>query len=39
MPVTAIAKRCGFDDPGHFARLFRREFAVAPSEFRNQGAV
>ncbi len=39
LPVTAIAKRCGFDDPGHFARLFRREFAVAPSEFRNQGAV
>lgn len=34
VPVSDIAARCGFDDPSHFARRFRRRFGVAPLAFR-----
>jgi AraC-like DNA-binding protein len=34
--VAEVAKRCGFDDPGHFARLFRRRFGVPPRAFRSR---
>ena len=32
--VGEIARRCGFMDPSHFARQFRRLRGVGPSEFR-----
>ncbi|HYE06649.1 MAG TPA: AraC family transcriptional regulator [Planctomycetota bacterium] len=36
LPVAEAAKRCGFDDPGHFTRLFRRRHGLAPSAFRSR---
>lgn len=34
VPVIEVAARCGFTDPSHFARRFRRRFGVAPLAFR-----
>lgn len=34
IPVMEIAARCGFNDPSHFARRFRRQFGVAPLAYR-----
>lgn len=34
LAVVEVAARCGFADPSHFARRFRRQFAVAPLAFR-----
>lgn len=34
-PVAEVAARCGFTDPSHFARRFRRQFAQSPLHFRN----
>ena len=33
-PVATIAERCGFDDPGYFARVFRRHSGQTPTGFR-----
>ena len=35
--IAQVAHRWGFHDPSHFARLFRREYGVAPSAL-GQGA-
>lgn len=34
--VTAACFACGFSSPGHFGRLFAREFGALPSAFRRQ---
>jgi AraC-like DNA-binding protein len=34
LPVAEIGWRCGFLDPGYFARLFRRRFDVSPRAWR-----
>jgi AraC-like DNA-binding protein len=34
LTVSEIAARCGFLEPSHFARRFRKGFGVGPSEFR-----
>lgn len=34
VPVIEVAARCGFTDPSHFARRFRRRFGLAPLAFR-----
>lgn len=34
VPVIEVAARCGFTDPSHFARRFKRQFGVAPLAFR-----
>ena len=34
LTVSDIAARCGFLEPSHFARRFRKAFGVGPSEFR-----
>ena len=33
-PVTLIAQSVGFNDANHFAKLFRRQKGVSPSEYR-----
>jgi len=33
-PVAEVAARCGFADPSHFARRFRRRFGQSPLQFR-----
>lgn len=32
--VSEVAARCGFLEPSHFARRFRKMFGVVPTEFR-----
>jgi AraC family transcriptional regulator, positive regulator of tynA and feaB len=34
LPVTEVAARCGFNDPSHFARRFRRRFGLTPLALR-----
>jgi AraC family transcriptional activator of tynA and feaB len=34
LPVAEVAARCGFADPSHFARRFRRRFGQSPLQFR-----
>jgi AraC-like DNA-binding protein len=34
LPVAQIAERCGFLDPSHFARCFRRAFGLSPLALR-----
>jgi AraC-like DNA-binding protein len=33
--IATIAYRCGFSDPAHFARAFRRQCGASPSEWRS----
>ncbi|AGB74362.1 transcriptional regulator, AraC family (plasmid) [Rhizobium tropici CIAT 899] len=35
--ISRIASRCGYPDPFHFARDFKKLVGVTPSEFRRQG--
>ncbi|MGH8228058.1 MAG: helix-turn-helix domain-containing protein [Steroidobacteraceae bacterium] len=35
LPVSEVAVRCGFSDPSHFARRYRRQFAQGPLESRH----
>jgi AraC-like DNA-binding protein len=37
LSVGEIAFRCGFLDPGYFARAFRKRFGRTPSEWRGSG--
>jgi AraC-like DNA-binding protein len=34
LPVTDIAARIGYDDPGYLARLFRKSFGTTPADYR-----
>lgn len=36
LSVTEIALSCGFASPSHFARVFKSEFGMSPSEFRSR---
>lgn len=36
LPVAAVARRVGYDDPAYFSRLFTRRVGVAPVHFRIQ---
>jgi AraC-like DNA-binding protein len=37
LSIKAISSACGFDDPNYFAKVFRRTFAISPSQFRTTG--
>jgi AraC-like DNA-binding protein len=37
LSVKGISSACGFEDPNYFAKVFRRTFAISPSEFRTTG--
>lgn len=39
LSVGEIAYRCGFLDPGYFARAFRKRFGATPSQWRLAGLV
>lgn len=34
LSVAQVSARCGFVEPGHFARRFRRAFGMTPTQFR-----
>ncbi|MFG3344775.1 helix-turn-helix domain-containing protein [Streptomyces sp. NPDC048018] len=36
LPVAAVARRVGYDDPAYFSRLFTRRVGSAPVRFREQ---
>ncbi|MBZ4016133.1 helix-turn-helix domain-containing protein [Streptomyces purpurogeneiscleroticus] len=36
LPVAAVARRVGYDDPAYFSRLFTRRVGTAPVRFRTQ---
>lgn len=36
LTITETAHACGYDDPYHFSRVFRRETGVSPRLYRNQ---
>ncbi|MER8043374.1 AraC family transcriptional regulator [Streptomyces sp. NPDC094032] len=36
LPVAAVARRVGYDDPAYFSRLFTRRVGTAPVRFREQ---
>ncbi|KOX39821.1 AraC family transcriptional regulator [Streptomyces sp. NRRL F-6492] len=36
LPVSAVARRVGYDDPAYFSRLFTRRVGTAPIRFREQ---
>ncbi len=33
LPISEIARKCGFEDASHFARVFKREVGVTPREW------
>jgi transcriptional regulator GlxA family with amidase domain len=35
MPVNQVAHRVGYRQPAQFAKAFRRQFGVAPNEYRS----
>jgi AraC-like DNA-binding protein len=39
LSVGEIAYRCGFLDPGYFARAFRKRFGRTPSEWRGASST
>ncbi|MXO66653.1 helix-turn-helix transcriptional regulator [Altericroceibacterium endophyticum] len=39
LPISDIAFRCGFLDPGYFTRQFRKRFGVTPSRWRMGGTA
>jgi two-component system response regulator YesN len=32
--ITEVARKVGYDDPGYFARRFRRKTGMSPREWR-----
>ncbi|WP_431044955.1 AraC family transcriptional regulator [Streptomyces sp. P1-3] len=36
LPVAAVARRIGYDDPAYFSRLFTRRVGTSPVRFREQ---
>ncbi len=34
LSIADIAVRCGYHDPGHFSRVFRREYGFSPRDLR-----
>jgi len=34
LPISQIARECGFSDPLYFSRCFRRHFAASPTQYR-----
>lgn len=34
--VNEVAHRCGYSDASYFCRLFKRQFEVTPSEYRER---
>jgi AraC-like DNA-binding protein len=33
LPIAEVARRCGFDDPSHFACVFKKDTGLSPRQF------
>jgi AraC-like DNA-binding protein len=36
LPVNEISLQCGFEDPSHFIRVFKKEYKATPHQYRQQ---
>jgi YesN/AraC family two-component response regulator len=36
LPVNEIARRCGYEDPYYFSRIFRKNLGLSPQHYRNE---
>jgi AraC-like DNA-binding protein len=34
--IANVARDCGYEDPGYFARVFKQDVGVTPQEWRNK---
>lgn len=39
LPVAAVARRVGYDDPAYFSRLFAARVGMSPVAFRRSGSI
>jgi|GEM_PF-231720 len=39
LKVSAIATDCGFKDAAYFSRVFKKEFGMAPQQWRDQNSI
>jgi AraC-like DNA-binding protein len=39
LPIGEISARCGFVEPSHFARRFRRKFGQGPAQYRKSASA
>ena len=39
LTVKQISGMSGFDDPNYFAKVFRKQFSISPTEFRQRGSL
>jgi AraC-like DNA-binding protein len=37
-PIKEVARKCGYDDPSYFCRVFRKYHNTSPAEFRENGS-
>ena len=36
LPINTVAYNSGFNDPGYFGRVFKKEFGMTPIEWREK---
>ena len=34
IPLTTIARKCGFQTPSHFSKMFKQQFGISPQQYR-----
>lgn len=39
LPIAEIGRRLGYDDQNYFAKVFRKETGVSPSDYRGANAA
>ncbi len=39
LTVKQISGMSGFEDPNYFAKVFRKQFSISPTEFRRRGVL
>jgi len=39
LTIKQISGMSGFDDPNYFAKVFRKQYAMSPPEFRGRGMI
>jgi transcriptional regulator GlxA family with amidase domain len=39
MPISLIAKTCGFEDQSWFLKIFKNNTGFTPGKYRDQGSI